>query len=195
MPEGKEGSAKAGFLAFWTSLPGVLTGVAAVVAAIATLAALFIDDAGTGARVPDPSPPSETNAASSSPGGVACLGRYFDGIPRDRIATVEAGAVNLEVIAANQPKSATVGFRLTNDNRTIGAIRLAFSPTSEIFKIESVVDERCKTIEEYSNSTQGGDKHVLQNYDTLRLALGGAYYDLRLGGDTTIWLNFVSVVP
>jgi hypothetical protein len=194
MPEDKAGGAKSGFLAFWTSLPGVLTGVAAVVGAIATLAALFIDDAGTGSGVRDDAPASETKAVSS-PGGVGCLGRYFDGIPRDRIAAVEAGVVDLEVIAANQPKSGAVGFRLTNNNRTIGAMRVAFSPTSEVFKIESVVDERCKTTEEYSNATQGGDKHVLQNYDTLRLALGGAYYDLRLGGDTTIWLTFRSVVP
>lgn len=126
MPEAKAGGAKSGFLAFWTSLPGVLTGVAAVVGAIATLAALFIDDAGTGSGVRDDSPASETKA---------------------------------------------------------------------VFKSESVVDELCETIEESSNTTQGGDKHVLQNYDTLRLALGGAYYDLRLGGDTTIWLTFRSVVP
>lgn len=194
MPEDKAGGAKSGFLAFWTSLPGVLTGIAAVVGAIATLAALFIEDAGTGSGVRDDSPAGETKAVSS-PGGVGCLGRYFDGIPRERIATVEAGVIDLDVIAANQPKSGTVGFRLTDNNRTIGAMRVAFSPTSEIFKIESVVGERCETIEEYSNTTRAGDKHVLQNYDTLRLALGGAYYDLRLGGDTTIWLTFRPVVP
>ncbi len=68
-------------------------------------------------------------------------------------------------------------------------------PTSEIFKIESIVDEQCERIEEYSNTSRGGDKHVLQNYDSLRIGLGGAYYDLRLGGNTTIRLNFVSVVP
>lgn len=194
MPENKEEGAGSGFLAFWTSLPGVLTGVAAVVGAIAALAALFIDDAGPGSRVPGGSPPSETTAASS-PGATACLRRYFEGIPDDRIAAVEAGTVDLDVIAANQTKRGTVGLSLTNDNRPIGATRFAFFPAGEIFKIESIVDERCETIDAYSNTSRGGDKNVLQNYDTLRLGLGGAYYDLRLGGNTTIRLNFVSVVP
>ncbi len=108
---------------------------------------------------------------------------------------MEAGTVDLDVIAANQPKADTVGLRLTNNNRSIGAMRFAFFPTSEIFKIESVVDERCETIEDYPNTSRGGDKHVLQNYDTLRLGLEGAYYDLRLGGNTTIRLNFISVIP
>jgi hypothetical protein len=194
MSENKDGGARSGFLAFWTSLPGVLTGVAALVGAIATLAALFIDDAGTGSRVPGDSPASETKAVSS-PGEVACLRRYFEGIPRERIAAVEAGTVALDVIAADQPKAGTVGLRFTNNDRSIGAMRFAFFPTSEIFKVESVVDERCGTIEGYSNTSRGGDKHVLQNYDTLRLGLEGAYYDLRFGGNTTIRLNFVSVVP
>lgn len=137
---------------------------------------------------------SETKAASST-GKTGCLRRYFEGIPEDRIAAVEAGTVDLDVIAADQTKAGSVGLRLTNNNRPIGATRFAFFPAGEIFKIESIVDERCETVEEYSNTSRGGDKRVLQNYDTLRLGLGGAYYDLRLGGSTTIRLNFVSVVP
>lgn len=194
MAENKDGGARSGFVAFWTSLPGVLTGIAAVVGAIAALAALFIQDAGTGSRVPGDSPSRETKEVSSS-GETACLRRYLDGIRPDRIATVEAGTLDLDVIAADQTKAGTIGLRLTNNNRSIGATRFAFFPTSEIFKIEAIVDERCERIEEYSNTSRGGDKNVLQNYDTLRINLGGAHYDLSLGGNTTIRLNFVSVVP
>lgn len=194
MPENKGGGGRSGFVVFWTSLPGILTGVAAVIGAVATLAALFFNDEGTGSRVPNASAPSDTKAGSS-PGGGRCFRRYLEGIPRDRIAPVEAGTQDLDVIAANQPKAGTVGLMLTNNGRSIGAMRFAFFPTSEIFKIESVVDEQCETVEEYRNTSRGGDKHGLQNYDTVRLSLGGTLYDLQLGGGSTIRLNFVSVVP
>jgi len=193
MPE-KDGGERSGFVAFWTSLPGILTGLAAVIGAVATLAALFFDDEGTGSRVPDASAPGETKAGSSPSGG-SCSRRYFEAIPRDRVAPVEAGAEDLDVIAANQPKGGTVGLRLTNNNRAIGAMRFAFFASGEIFKIESVVNERCQIVEEYQNTGRVGDKHVLQNFDTVRVRLGGAFYDLRLGGGSTIRLSFVSVVP
>ena len=35
-----------GFLAFWTTLPGILTGAAAIIGAVATLLALFVGDDG-----------------------------------------------------------------------------------------------------------------------------------------------------
>jgi hypothetical protein len=46
-------SVGARFLAFWSSLPGVLTGVAAVIAAVGTLAALFTGGHDTGSAAPD----------------------------------------------------------------------------------------------------------------------------------------------
>lgn len=195
MPENKDGPERPGFVAFWTSLPGILTGVAAVIAAVATLAALFVGNEGTESQAPRASAPSASKAGPS-PGGGSCFGRYFDAIPRDRIAPVEAGTTAFDVIGANQPKAGTVGLRLTNNGRSIGGVRFAFFPTNEIFKIESVVDERCRPIEEYSNTTnRGGDPHVLQNADAVRFGLGGAFYDLTLNGTATIRLVFVSVVP
>lgn len=193
-PEDKDRGGKSGLVAFWTSLPGVLTGVAAVIGAVATLAALFLDDEGTGSRVTDAPAPTERKAGSD-PGGGSCFRRYFEGIPSDRIASVEAGTENFDVIAADQPKAGTVGLRFTSNDRPIGAMRSAFFPTNEIFKIESVVDDRCDTVEEYENTSRGGDKRVLQNSDTVRLNLGGAFYDLRLTGNTTIRLSLVSVAP
>ncbi|MCA1704203.1 MAG: hypothetical protein LC808_13430 [Actinobacteria bacterium] len=194
MPQNKDGDGRSGFLAFWTSLPGVLTGVAAVIGAVATLGALFFDNDGTGSRVPGASAPSNTNAGSGAGGG-SCFRRYFAGVPSDRIASVEAGTEDLDVIAANQPKAGTVGLRLTNNGQSIGAMRLAFFPANELFKVESVVDERCETVEGYENASRGGDKHLLQNSDTVRLRLGGAFYDLRLIGSSTIRLHFTPVVP
>jgi len=194
MPDKKDERESSGFGAFWTSLPGVLTGAAALVAAIGTLAALFFGNRDNGSTAAGPSAGGQPPAAQSAE-AAACFGSFFEGIPRDRVASVEAGALDLDVITQNQPKAGTVGLRFTNSNRSIGATRFAYFPANEIFKIESVVDERCKTVEEYSNIARGGDKHVLQNYDTLRVRLGSALYEMRLGGGGTIELDFENVVP
>ena len=87
MPEDER--AKPGFWPFWSSLPGILTGVAAVVAAVGTLAALFIG--GDGAQAPAPGaritvePTAGLSAgepaSASGAGDERCFGRYFKGIP------------------------------------------------------------------------------------------------------------------
>jgi len=205
-PNDKDGREKSAFVVFWSSLPGILTGVAAVIGAVAGLAALFLGNSDSGSRAPVASSTSAAQAAPSvsaparsnngpNAAGGGCFPRYFNGIPQDRIAQLEAGTANFDVIAASQPKAGTVGLRFTNNNRSIGAIRFDFLPTNLIFKVESVVDARCKLIEDYSNITRGGDKNLLQNYDSLRLRLDGAAYDMNVDGAATIRLNFMSVAP
>ena len=39
------------------------------------------------------------------------------------------------------------------------------------------------------------DKRTLQNWDTVRVQLGGRFYELRFGGGATIRLNFIPVTP
>ena len=51
MPQ-KDERTGSGFWAFWSSLPGILTGIAAVIAAAGTLAALFAGGDGTQASAP-----------------------------------------------------------------------------------------------------------------------------------------------
>jgi hypothetical protein len=182
------------FIAFWSSLPGILTGVAALITAIATLAALNVGDGGSGqtsAGRPAPSQPT----ASPRPSGDGCFGRYFAGIPSDRIAPVETGTADFDVITADQPKAGTIGLKFTNSNDPLGAMRIAFFPANSLFKIESIVDDRCTRIGDYSNVARGGDRNVLQNSDTVRFRIDGRYYDLRIGASTTIRLNFEAYVP
>src|SRR5687767_1394894 len=91
--------ANSGFWAFWSSLPGILTGVAAVIAAVGTLAALFIGGDGgespaSGAPVaaqPTSASGSGDEVAASGSGDAACFDQYFKGIPGDRVGRVEAG--------------------------------------------------------------------------------------------------------
>lgn len=191
------------FMAFWTSLPGVLTGVAALITAVATLAALDLgggrdEPASPGATATSGSatvgPETSTGTASEDAEG-GCLGAYFEGLPPDRIKQVEVGTADFDAVTANQPKAGTVGLRFTNTNEPLGAMRIAFYPANALFKIESIVDAQCTPVEDYSNISRGGDKHVLQNHDTVRFQVDGDLYDLRIGASTTIRLNFDAYAP
>jgi hypothetical protein len=65
MPRNDE-RANSGFWASWSSLPGILTGVAAVIAAVGTLAALFIGgDGGKSPASGAPVAPQPTSASGS----------------------------------------------------------------------------------------------------------------------------------
>jgi hypothetical protein len=193
MPPNDE-RAGSSFWAFWRSLPGILTGVAGVIAAVATLAALFVGDD----RAESPPPGSAGATDQTAATGIAdpaCLGEYFKGIARDRVGTVEAGARAYDVIEENQPKAGTIGMTFTNNARTIGAIRFALFPANALFKIESIVDARCRRIEDYEN-LEGGDKNAWQDSSTVRLRLGGRLYDLNANGrGSVIRISFLSVVP
>lgn len=202
MPQ-KDERANSGFWAFWSSLPGILTGVAAVIAAVGTLAALFIS--GDGGESPAPGAPVATEptsasgsgdeASASGSGDEACFGRYFKGIPGDRVGTVEAGARAYDVITESQTKMGTIGMTFTSSSRPIGAIRFAFFPENLLSKIESIVDARCRAIEDYESRT-GGDKHVWEDSSAVRLRLDGRFYDLTANGaGSVIRIAFVPVVP
>jgi hypothetical protein len=173
----KDEQAGSGFWAFWRSLPGILTGVAAVITAAAALGALFVGGGGDGTESPTSGAAASTEPTGATPAGDgACFGEYFKGIPQDRVGSVEAGAQAYDVITENQPKAGTIGMAFTNNARSIGAIRFAFFPANRFFKIESIVDAQCKPIEDYRN-LGGGDKHVAGDSSTVRLRIDGRYYD------------------
>ncbi len=194
-----------GFVAFWTSLPGILTGVAALITAVATLAALDLTggdngqtstaSAGPESTAAVPAAGSASESAIGSGSGDGCLPRYFDGIASHKLRPVEAGTVDFDVIAANQPKAGTIGLTFTNSNEPVGAMRIGFFPANTLFKIESIVDARCARVEGHANVSRGGDPNVLQNWDTVRFQLDGDSYDLRIGASTTIRLNFEAYAP
>src|SRR5215207_2251733 len=103
-PNDERGSS---FWTFWRSLPGILTGVAGVIAAVATLGALFVGD--DRAESPRPSAAAPTDQTPETGiGDMACFGQYFNGIARDRVRSVEVGAKAVDVIEENQPKAGTI---------------------------------------------------------------------------------------
>ena len=127
-----------------------------------------------------------------APGTPACYGRFFEGTPQDRIATMEQGVRDFDVIRQDQPKDEPVGLMLTENGEHLGALRFRFFPAGNgLFKIETVVDAGCRSVEDFTNDTRpGSPKRELQNFDALRVRFGDGEYTLRFGGGETIRLNF-----
>ncbi len=201
---------------FWTTGPGILTGVAALITAIGGLIAALHSAGLLGSGTTPPpagvaSPPAAVATAPAQdlaspraaqpapPGGAGpggCLVTYFRQIPGGRVLTLEAGTRDFQLIGPDQSKQAPIGVRFTDSNEPIGALRFTIIPASSIFKVETVVDAACRPLEDYSNASRGGDKRVLQNWDSLKLRLGNQTYELRLGYDAgAVSANFIKVSP
>ncbi len=198
---------QSGKASFWTTVPGILTAIAAVITAIgglvAALSAAGLLGAGTArppSSVSNPAPVSVTTPlaqtfASSSPSGApaisaGCFQQYFQGMARDRISSLESGTDGLQLIGADQTKDDPMGILFTDNTQPIGGIRLRFISNGQLFKVDSVVDSNCHPIQAYVNITRGGDKNVLQNFDSLQMRLGNADYELRLEYDGSITAGF-----
>ena len=109
------------------------------------------------------------------------------------MGTVEAGARAYQVIKESQTKAGTIGMTFTSNGRPIGAIRFAFFRENLLFRIESIVDARCRAIEDYQ--TRGGGD-VWPDSSPVRLRLDGRFYDLTAdGGGSVIGVQFVPVLP
>jgi hypothetical protein len=176
-------------------LPLIVLGVVAI--ATATLRGPG-ETAGTGGTAGATGPATNTAAPSTPepPTDAACFDRYFANIPKDRLVALEEGAQDIDVVGPSQSKQGTVGIRLDALGRPIGALRFQFFPGSgDVFKIETVVDSQCRETEEFSNVSRPSDRRTLQNWDTVRVQLGGRFYELRFGGGATIRLNFIPVTP
>ena len=136
--------------------------------------------------IPTSIPAVDSSTAMPTPQPTAilsgdCFAQYFSGIPSDRVRTIEMGTIAFEVLRPDQPKNGVIGIKFTEFNRPIGAMKFHFIPDSSIFRIEAVVGASCEVIENYANEGRGGDKRVLQNWDTLQVQLGDHKYAVRFG--------------
>lgn len=183
-----------GFMAFWTSLPGILTGAAALITAVATLAALDVGDGDSG-QTSTGLPARFESTVTAGFGEAGCLRRYFGGIPfrqgptrgdgnhgfrGDRREPAESGSDRAEVHQPQRPDRCDADRVLSGQHA-----------------VQDRVDRRpaCARIADYSNVGRGGDANVLQNWDTVRSRFDGDLYDLRIGASTTISINFEAYVP
>jgi hypothetical protein len=187
--------------AFWTTLPGILTGVAAVVTALGGLLAIFANrPSGGNSAAPESTVTSSALTAggagqpttpAASPGAVdlssasastdACLASAFPDIPAARVKRVHDGVTAYTLLGPSDPKSGDIGILLLSDGNTVGALGLRFIQEGEFFTIRQVFDAGCAPVTDFANASRGGDPRVLQNWDEASLRLGGQSYLLRLG--------------
>jgi hypothetical protein len=188
MPQDEAGGSR--FRAFWSSLPGVLTGIAAVITAVVTLAALFRggDDSGS-----DETRDAEAATTVPGPAGDGCFSEYFKGIPAYRLGTVEAGAYD-DVLTSTEPKAGPLGMTFTDFGRLIGGIRFAFFPANTFFRIESIVDASCNPID-YENPL-GSDKQSWRDSSDVTFELDDGFYAVNAsGGGNIVRFSFRPVAP
>jgi hypothetical protein len=180
-----------GFRAFWTSLPGVLTGVAAVVGAVAALAGVFSGGDGDGDAGTNRSPATATTAArvtasagATSTGDGSCLDHFLSGIAADRRARVEVGAEYATIIPPHRRLPGRLGVVLLRAGRPLGAVRALYEPEGYLFPLEAVVDARCRPAPH--EDPEGGEPDVIQGGRTTRITLAGGQYDFSLGASVSI---------
>ena len=201
---------------FWTTAPGVITAVAALVTAIGGLigvlytAGVFTSDNPSSPNGQESS--SAAGSASSSaeaPGGDAqgggaaalsatpegCLVGYFEGMEPDRVRFVEVGADDVDLISTTQPKGPPAGMVVTDGGSTVSAIRLSLDSGTGAFTIDSVVDGECSPIAyRIEGASQVPD--VAQSYDSLIFERAGKGYSITLSFETGVALvDIVGFVP
>lgn len=120
--------------------------------------------------------PSPTPALISPP-ATNC----FPEVPENRTKVFEAG-IHLDIFEPYESKDEPMVFTLTELKKPIGYIKLFFYPDDNYTKIAKVVDPKCQTIEEYSNNIDATkDKHMLADWDTVKIKFGNYYYYLTIG--------------
>jgi|GEM_PF-5072395 len=151
------------FFAFWSTLPGVLTGIAALIAAVTGLYLAF--DNGRIA-IPEPSP---TPSASATPTGITqgvwdkCFQPEFAGVTPieegtgEHFPKLQAGLVRIMLMYHHQPLGAVVVRHYADDDH---------------FEVEKLTDSKCGPIEV--------EDPKLINDAWLKVAFGGQKYELRL---------------
>lgn len=108
-----------------------------------------------------------------------CLEGFFAGIAPDRIVLVESGAADKDLLTAQQSRSTDpAGIVLLELGQPVVALSYYFFEDDALFKIGSLVDGACQPVD-YANGSRGGDKNVLQNWDTLEVTSGTDVYALR----------------
>ena len=165
-------SSPSAFLTFWTTLPGILTGVAALITAIVGLY-LALGPRNNNINVGTSPTPQVTPTTNAGPGN--CFAEEFA-----KVDPLESGS-GARTLAT---KDGLTRIKLTDNHVVIGALRFRFHRVGDYFDIEEVLDSKCQAVEGLRNLSRqspvdGNNKP--KNWDTLQIPLGAHEYSLRLG--------------
>ena len=112
------------------------------------------------------------------------------------VGRIESGSYDSPVVRADEyhtirerrhdPGGVPLMLRLSDSGHEVGVVFFRFFKADEIdqgvFKVERVIEPPCSDVQQYLNDDRpAGDKHVLKNWDRLRVRLGGRDYILRPG--------------
>lgn len=110
-----------------------------------------------------------------------CNPAWFAKPSPPRVAVIESGTADADILSPDQSKDDPVVVVITEDARPVGAVALRLYVSNDLFKITQVMNARCEPITTFRNESRGGDPRVLQNYDTIEITFGALKYALRLG--------------
>ena len=163
-------------------LPLVVVGIAAI-----ALAATRTGVDGEGDQ-----PATEATAAGITVSDAHPCPDLFAGIGPRRLASIEEGVTGRIVVRPSEPKAGPIGLSFTDAGRSVGALRLVYFPDDGLFKVDSLVDARCRPVTSFENFDRpDSDPDTLQNSDTLAMVLAGRRYSLRVNGSTDVRVNFL----
>lgn len=171
----KANSSPGSFLTFWSTLPGILTGVAALITAVVGLYITLAPQNGPNNNARATSTPHVTPTAAVSPGD--CFQQEYA-----KIYPVEVGSGGQGIAS----KDNVLRIKLTENREVIGALRLRFFPVGDYFELEEVVDAKCQPVEGLRNLSRQAPVDINnkpKNWDRLQIPLGRHEYSLRLGCD------------
>lgn len=146
-------------------------------------------------RSTEPAPseqPLSTQSASApqpptAPPSIAtatCSPAWFARPAPARVVIIESGTADAEVLPPDQPKDEPFIIVVTENGRPVGAVAVNLFISNSLFKIAQVADAECRRVETFRNESRGGDRYVLQNWDSVELTFGALKYSLRLGYDS-----------
>jgi hypothetical protein len=165
------------FLTFWTTLPGILTGAAALITAIVGLyLALGPRNTNQNAVI---SPTPRVTPKSDVRSGHCFEQEYA------KVDSVEVGSGD-QVLTT---KDGVTRAKFTDNHVLVGALRFRFYRVGDYFEIEEVLDSSCKPVEGVRNLSRQlpvDENNKPKNWDTLQIPLAGREYSLRLGCDAGI---------
>lgn len=118
-----------------------------------------------------------------------CFGAYFSAVGDGRVATLENGATAQVVLDSDQTKEEAAGLYLTDFGRPVGAVTYRVFPESDLFRIESAVDEGCRELGAYAGRS-------VPDADDVEMRLAGSDYILSLIHDGgTVFASFRQFTP
>lgn len=142
------------------------------------------------------SPTSPIPVASSS--SENCLTQYFADIDSAKQVSIEVGAYAQDFYLSSDELASKeflgpFGVKLTQNGKMIAALTFLFFPHSQLFKLTSIVDSKCQSISEYSNTSNSGDPNAIGNTSDLQFQLAEIRFALGFQFSGTDFIRFTFI--